>query len=185
MQSRTYAKKECGLAKTSSGFTLIEIMVVVALIGILSVIAIPNFNSYIAKRYVRGVVNELATSVKLARSEAQASGRNVSICAIDPNNPEQCGAGGNDWSEGWMVYVVGANPAVVQKVVKVYQVNSPNLTVNVAGPVGGVMTITPAGLSSPGTVIKVRPGNAPDPVALGKTMTYTDVTLELSVTDGV
>ena len=176
MQSRTYAKKEYGLAKTSRGFTLVEIIVVVGLVAILSAIALPNFNTFMAKRRVNAVVNQLAASVKLARSEAQAVGRNVSICAT--SDGLVC-AGGNNWSLGWMVYVEGATP----RIVKVYQLDLANLTVGLTGPAGGVMTIAPTGLGSPvNTVIRVLPDNVP--ATLGKTMTFQNVTLELSVTNG-
>ena len=184
MQSRTYANKEYGLAKTSRGFTLVEILVVVMLVAILSAAALPEFSSFMAKRRVNAIVNQLAASVKLARSAAQASGRNASICPVAPDGAS-C-AGGNDWSSGWLVYVVGATPTTVQKIVQVSQLNANNVSVTLPISAGVGMTIAPTGINTSQTEIKVRPNNVSASLGstLGKTMTFQNVTLELSVADG-
>ena len=63
----------------SQGFTLIELMVVVALAAVLVALTAPSFSNFLSKRRVEGIVAELATDLQYARSEAVARNQNVSV----------------------------------------------------------------------------------------------------------
>ena len=60
------------------GFTLIELMIVVAIIGILAAIAIPQYQNYIAKSQVSRVVGETG-NLKTAVEDCMNSGRTAAI----------------------------------------------------------------------------------------------------------
>jgi len=78
------------------GMTLVEMMVVVALIGIGLTIATPSFNAMISRNQATTQINELITSINLARSEASRISGTVSIQATNP--------GVNfDFVNGWCV----------------------------------------------------------------------------------
>lgn len=63
--------------RAGAGFTAIELMVVLALIGILVAVAAPSFTDFFARKRVESVTSELGTDLQYARSEAVA--RNAAV----------------------------------------------------------------------------------------------------------
>lgn len=56
--------------RRAAGFTVIELMTVLAIAAILAVAAAPSFSEFLAKRRVEGVASELVTDLHYTRSEA-------------------------------------------------------------------------------------------------------------------
>lgn len=68
------------------GFTLIELMVTIAVLGIALGIAVPSFGDWIRKERVRGAAAEVESWVKYARSEATRRNSIVYLLATSGNN---------------------------------------------------------------------------------------------------
>lgn len=88
--------------KQGSGFTLIELMVTIAIAAILLALAVPSFLNFIRDSKRSEVVNELVNSFQVARSEAVRRGQEIGICAS--TDGANC-ASDNNWSKGWIVFV--------------------------------------------------------------------------------
>ena len=81
------------------GMTLLELMVVLAIAGILATVAIPSFQTAMKNNTVAAYRDAFATAIKIARSEAINTQSFVTIC---PSN-NQTGCSGN-WANGWIVF---------------------------------------------------------------------------------
>lgn len=69
------------MRKVQQGFTLIELMIVVAIIGILAAVAIPAYQDYTARAQLAEAVN-LSGGLKIAISEAYSQDAAAASCAI-------------------------------------------------------------------------------------------------------
>jgi type IV fimbrial biogenesis protein FimT len=87
----------------NSGFTLMELMVTIAIAAILLSVAIPSFTPTIASNRLTTYANELVTALNLARSEAVKRGVSVTVRKVDTNSCNKLGAGAN-WENGWDVF---------------------------------------------------------------------------------
>lgn len=91
MRSSAYFRPSC--ADFVRGFSLIELMVVLTIAAILTMIAVPNFQTLIDRQKISTVAADLYASVVLARSEAIRQGARVDIKPLAPG----------DWALGWQV----------------------------------------------------------------------------------
>jgi type IV fimbrial biogenesis protein FimT len=82
------------------GFTLLELLVVIALIAIVAAIATPSFRDAGLGSRLRAVTNNMLASIQLARSEAIK--RNVAVTLCRSADGSTCAASGG-WEQGWVL----------------------------------------------------------------------------------
>lgn len=88
--------------RAAGGFSLVELMVTIAVAAILLAIAAPSFTQVIADNRAASAANDLLASLQFARSEAVKRARPVSLCPS--NDGQTCVSGGTSWQEGWIVF---------------------------------------------------------------------------------
>lgn len=91
--------------KVPSGFTLVELMVTVAVLAIVLAIGVPSFQNAIAGNQVTSAANDFLATINMARAEAIRRGARVTVCKGGAA-ATQCDANAaSDWKDGWIVFV--------------------------------------------------------------------------------
>lgn len=87
----------------SGGFTLVEVVVALAVLAILGAIAVPGFTNLRYDSSRSTAVNEFIHTIFLSRSEAMKRGEVISICkSMDGGT---CTNAAAHWSAGWIAFV--------------------------------------------------------------------------------
>jgi len=89
-----------GRAHASRGFTLVELMVSIAVLAVLLGMAVPAFNNAALSGKLSGFASSLVASTQLARSEAIKRNQTVQLCA---SSDDTCDDPADGWSAGWIV----------------------------------------------------------------------------------
>lgn len=110
-------------------FTLIELIVAIAILGIIMAIAMPSFTSIIQNNYAVSISNNLTESLLFARSEAVKRNSPVTICATADNNFTSCGS---QWALGWIIFAdVNGNASIdsgIDTILRVERLTGQNAT---------------------------------------------------------
>jgi type IV fimbrial biogenesis protein FimT len=95
--------------RSMRGFTLLELLTVIAIAAILAAVAIPSFTKVIATQRLKSAASNIQVSLLTARSEGIK--RNVNVC-VSTSNSTCTGTG--DWTQGWYVIDTSVSPVTYQ-----------------------------------------------------------------------
>lgn len=96
---------------SAKGFTLLELMMALAVAGVVLAIAIPNFNAFRLNARMTSAANDLLGGLNVARSEAIKRQQPVALCgSATPNaSPPACSGA----LTGWVVWVDTNNDGAI------------------------------------------------------------------------
>lgn len=114
------------------GFTLMELMVTIAILAIMVIIAVPDFTSIIQNNTITSTTNDLISSLHYARSEAIKRNTLVSVCATADTTYTTCGG---NWNLGWIVFVnptggTTINNSAATPLLRVETITDQNITIS-------------------------------------------------------
>lgn len=132
-----------------AGFTLVELMITIAIIGITLAFASPNISIFIQNYRITTQTNNLLADLQLARNNSVSQGVRVGVCA----STDGATCGGADWSAGRIVFTDangdGAVDVATDAVLRVTEALSTGNTIvatNLA--TAGLIQFRPSGLAS-------------------------------------
>ncbi|MEO0574912.1 MAG: GspH/FimT family pseudopilin [Pseudomonadota bacterium] len=116
----------------AGGYTVLELMLAVAIVAIVAGFAVPSFLSTIRANRTVTINNELVSALTLARSEAIKRGNRVTVCPTA--DQVSCLAGGT-WESGWIVFDDPAGAGAVdsgETILRVWEAATGGTTIRAA-----------------------------------------------------
>ena len=132
--------------KKIKGITLIELMITLAIAGVLIASAAPSMREFIQNNRSATQINELQATLNLGRSEAIKRNSNVTICRS--NDGSSCAG---NWQDGWIVFTDSDSDATVDDGDEILQIHGGLVAGNTLRFTQGDITYANTGLARAGS----------------------------------
>jgi prepilin-type N-terminal cleavage/methylation domain-containing protein len=115
--------------KKTQGFTLFELLIGIAILGIITTIALPNLSEFLVKMRVDGEISQFQRMFLTARNGAVNTEQTVTVCSLDTSNTCQ-----NNWTKEITVFTDINNngiyePAGNEEILKIKDANTSDDTI--------------------------------------------------------
>ena len=127
--------------KDMRGFTLVELMITIAILAIVLSIAAPSFRDILLNNRINTAAQEMHAALQIARSEAVKLKQTVTLCAANEDFDE-CEKT-TDWAKGWLLILNN------DEVLKVWTVSD---GLNITGPEDGIIVLASGMLKTVGII---------------------------------
>lgn len=127
----------------SRAFTILELMITLAIAAVLVAIAVPNFQDSIIRARLSSQSSDLLATLQLARSDAVMRNEAVTVC-VSSNGRDCLTSGTQQWENGWIAYL-DATPTSLLRVISSF---SSGYTLRSASSIGDSITFAANGRSS-------------------------------------
>lgn len=143
------------------GFTLVELIVTMVILGIVLTIAAINFKDVIWRNQVTTAANDVVSALNLSRSEAVTRQQRVTLCPS--SNGTSCNTN-QQFTQGWLVFIDFDGDGVIDagdsdEVIRVFSGLDGGVTAVDTGGTPYKVTYLPAGSVLPGDNATIRVSN--------------------------
>lgn len=89
--------------RRAAGFTLVELMVTIAVAAVVVAVGVPSFLRTLARHTIASQAEELQDAVRIGRTEAMKRSGPVVLCRTEESNPSHCAGSGGSW-QTWVLF---------------------------------------------------------------------------------
>lgn len=159
------------MRRLMTGFTLMELMVVISIVAIMASIAIPSFTSFINQTRLTQAKTLLENDINTARSEAIRSNARYVVCPTNAGGTD-CDVGANWAINGWLVCPALGTGASCTSIANAVLVRAPVTNgIAITGASAGGVIFTPIGTATAAQTINLNGATGTTPGAVAVAIT--------------